>query len=224
MLTRQRVPPPEVLFATTSRASIPAVEMSAKSDALKLIFVPATYRASSSGAAVEILSVPTKSCALKSLCGSCQSRWESFGRNVRESSKNLFRGTNSALIRSCAWKSTSHLTRKFSPGLRVVMFSTNPQPSSQQQGSKFCLRTISCESCCACEKVSCTIALTTVPNILNRAYFHSVSRACGLYTFLKNEYSTLAVQMHRRNNVRNRNRARGKPINGIQRNEVGAAR
>jgi hypothetical protein len=55
------------------------------------------------------------------------------------------------------------------------------------------LRTISCENCCACEKVLLTIAIATVPDILSRAYLHSVFRACGLYTFLKNEYSTLAV-------------------------------
>jgi hypothetical protein len=35
-----------------------------------------------------------------------------------------------------------------------------------------------------------------LPNILKSRHFHSVERACGLYTLLKNEYSTLAVQMH----------------------------
>jgi hypothetical protein len=53
---------------------------------------------------------------------------------VHESLENLFCGMCGALIRSCAWKSTSHLTQKFSPGLRAAVFSTNPQPSSQQQG------------------------------------------------------------------------------------------
>jgi hypothetical protein len=50
----------------------------------------------------------------------------------------FFFGMRGAFIRSCAWKSTLHLTQKFRPGLRAAMFSTNPQPSSQQQGSKFC--------------------------------------------------------------------------------------
>jgi hypothetical protein len=76
--------------------------------------------------------------ALKACAEVVQSRWESFGLNVHENWKNPFAGMYGALIRSCAWKSTSHLTQKFSPGLRAAMFSTNPQPSSQQQGSKFC--------------------------------------------------------------------------------------
>jgi hypothetical protein len=82
---------------------------------------------------------------------------------------------------------------------------------------------IFCEICCGCEKDRCSTVATAFPDILSRRYFHSAARACGLYTLLKNEYSTLAVQMHGRNHVRNRNRTRGKPINGIQRNQVGAA-
>jgi hypothetical protein len=56
------------------------------------------------------------------------------------------------------------------------------------------------------------------------AIFHSIIGACALYTLLKNEYSTLAGEVDRRNHDRNgRYRTRGKPSNGIQRKQVSAA-
>jgi hypothetical protein len=74
-------------------------------------------------------------------CKACaevvESSWESFGQNVYESSRSLFCVMPSALIRSYAWKSTSHLRQKFSTGRHAATFSTNPQRSSQQQGSIF---------------------------------------------------------------------------------------
>jgi hypothetical protein len=173
---------------------------------------------------VEIFLSPREFAGCKACAQVVESSWESFGQNVHESSRNLFFVMRSALIRSYAWKSTAHLTQKFSTGLRAATFSTNPQTSSQQQGSKLLfLRCISCNDCCGCEKDRFATPATAFPDIRSRGYFHSVPRPGGLYTLPKNEYSTLAVQMHGRNHVRNRNRTRGKPINGIQRNQVGAA-
>jgi hypothetical protein len=87
---------------------------------------------------VEIFLSPREFAGCKACAQVVESSWESFGQNVHESSRNLFCVMRSALIRSYAWKSTAHLTQKFSTGRHAATFSTNPQRSSQQQGSKFC--------------------------------------------------------------------------------------
>src|SRR5580704_6623413 len=58
--------------------------------------------------------------------------------------------------------------------------------------------------------------------ILSLPHFHNYFLYWPLYTLPKDEYSTSAVKLDWSSlNVLNRNRTRGKSINGIQRNEIG---
>src|SRR5512140_2473102 len=61
------------------------------------------------------------------------------------------------------------------------------------KGLNFVFRIIFCEICCGCEKDRFSTVATALTDILSCGYFHSVRSPCGLYTLLKNEYSTLAV-------------------------------
>src|SRR6516225_842919 len=62
-----------------------------------------------------------------------------------------------------------------------------------------------------------------LPEILNQPYFHSSLSVSTLYTWPKNEYSTLAGYLYGgKPNDGNWHRTRGKPIHGIQRIQVRA--
>ena len=68
-------------------------------------------------------------------------------------------------------------------------------------------------------------ALDLSPPVLAMAPARPVSLGvcADLFSFRKNEYSTLAAFMYGESDDRNRNRSRGNSIDGIQRNQIRAA-
>jgi hypothetical protein len=104
-------------------------------------------------------------------------------------------------------------------------FSTNPQRSSQQQGSLFLFSIqyqTAFESCCEFVDESFAsywryywrrgVAAAESPA---NSHFHIFSVLCTLYHWRKNEYSTLAVLLNGETDDRNWHRPRGFTTDGI---------
>jgi hypothetical protein len=81
-----------------------------------------------------------------------------------------------------------------------MKFSTNPQRSSQQEEYPFLILEKTLVRLVGSVQMSQSgNPAHTDPKFLGNPYFHRSFPLCGLYTLRKNEYSTLAVLMNRRN-------------------------
>jgi hypothetical protein len=127
------------------------------------------------------------------------------------------------LFRKAAENSTAHQAAKIAARLARARFSTNPQRSSQQQVLQLSIFKKIFVVAVKIEQYQWYLLLRWQCEILSNAHFHKLFLARALYTFLKNEYSTLYGVVHRRTHDRNGNCTRGKPIHGIQRNQVSPA-
>jgi hypothetical protein len=127
---------------------------------------------------------------------------------------------NPRVFRATAKPSTAHRCAKSQSGLRLWNFSTNPQHSSQQQE----VFLFYLEKSLVMSDVFVKMWQTgNASRPQTNRYFHSPLPLPGLYTLRKNEYSTLAVLLNRRNHDRNWYCPRGNSIDGIQRNQISAA-